>query len=255
MTSARGTLEGLRILVTRPAHQADQLCRLIEARGATAVRLPLLSIMPVPHASAIAHRMEDACTFDGWIFTSSNAVHYAREIWKREWPVALTAIGPATAAALEASGRVSAAPAAAYNSEALLELPQFQNVEGKKFLIVTGEDGLSVLTPALRARGAEVELAEVYRRVPLPYDEARVVAALRATAVVIITSGGALEHLLNLTPEPSRAGLLKKQLIVPSLRMIEKAAAMGFRAAQAPARMSDAAIIELIERTALPSHD
>lgn len=249
MTSAHGSLEGLRILVTRPAHQADQLCRLIEARGASAVRLPLLSIAPVTHAGAVARRMEAACGFDGWIFTSTNAVQHAREIWKREWPVPLTAIGPATAAALEAGGQISIAPVATYSSEALLELPQFQNVAGKKFLIVTGEDGLAVLAPELRARGAEVEMAEVYRRVSLPYDEERVVSALRGTAVIIITSGGALEHLLQLTPEPSRPGLLKKLLIVPSVRMIEKAVAMGFRAVQAPQRMSDIALIELIEQT------
>lgn len=249
MSSARGSLEGLRILVTRPAHQADQLCRLIEARGASAVRLPLLSIVPVPHVNAVAQRMESARAFDGWIFTSTNAVQHARAIWKCEWPVPLTAIGPATAAALEAGGQISAAPIAAYSSEALLELPQFQDVAGKRFLIVTGEDGLAVLAPTLQARGAEVEMAEVYRRVALPYDEERVTAALRGTAVIIITSGGALEHLLQLTPEASRSGLFKKQLVVPSVRMIEKAAAMGFRTVQAPQRMSDAALIELIEQT------
>jgi uroporphyrinogen-III synthase len=248
MNSVRGSLEGLRILVTRPAHQADQLCRLIEARGAAAVRLPLLSIAPVTHAGVVARKMEAACGFDGWIFTSTNAVQHAREIWKREWPTPLAAIGPATAAALEAGGQVSAAPLATYSSEALLELPQFQNVAGKRFLIVTGEDGLAVLAPALRERGAEVEIAEVYRRVSLPYDEERVVSALRGTAFIIITSGGALEHLLRLTPEASRTGLLKKQLIVPSVRMIEKAVAMGFSTVLAPQRMSDAALIELIEQ-------
>ena len=251
MQTAQGSLEGLRILVTRPAHQADQLCRLIEARGATAVRLPLLSIMPVPHGATVARQMEAATVFEGWIFTSANAVRHARDLWKKEWPAPLTAIGPATAAALESGQQIVAAPVAVYSSEALLELPQFQNVAGKKFLIVTGEEGLAVLAPALRARGAEVEMAEVYRRVPLPYDEDRVLAALRGAGVIVITSGGALEHLLQLTPEASRPGLLKKQLIVPSTRMVEKASELGFRAALSPERMSDAAIVELIEKLVL----
>lgn len=241
-------LEGRRILVTRPAHQADQLCRLIEARRATAVRLPLLSIVPVPHAAAVMRLMESAAAADGWIFTSANAVKHARDLWKREWPAPLTAIGPATAAALEAGGQAAAAPTAAFSSEALLALPQFQRISGKRFLIVTGEEGLAVLAPALQSRGATVEIAEVYRRVPLPYDEERVLSALRGVDVIIITSGGALEHLLRLTPEASRPGLLKKQLIVPSARMVEKATELGFRAALAPQRMSDAAIIELIEQ-------
>lgn len=248
MEPRRASLEGLRILVTRPAHQADQLCRLIEARGATAVRLPLLSIMPVPHGATVMRQMEAAGTFDGWIFTSANAVRHARDLWKREWPAPLAAVGPATAAALETGSQIAVAPVAAYSSEALLELPQFQAVAGKKFLIVTGEEGLAVLAPALRARGAAVEMAEVYRRVPLPYDEDRVLAALRGTSVIVITSGGALEHLLRLTPEASQPGLLKRQLVVPSARMVEKARELGFRTALVPERMSDAAIIELIEK-------
>ena len=207
---------------------------------------------PVSHPATVMRLMESATIFDGWIFTSANAVKHARDLWKREWPASLTAIGPATAAALETGGQAVAAPAAAFSSEALLELPQFQNVSGKRFLIVTGEEGLAVLAPALQARGARVEIAEVYRRVPLPYDEERVLSALRGTGIIIITSGGALEHLLRLTPEASRAGLLKKQLIVPSARMVDKAAELGFRAALAPQRMSDAAIIELIEQTVSP---
>ena len=248
METAQGSLAGLRILVTRPAHQADQLCRLIEARGATAVRLPLMCIMPVPHPATIIRQMESASGFDGWIFTSANAVKHARDLWKKDWPAPLAAIGPATAAALEAGGQIAMAPVAAYSSEALLELSQFQSVSEKKFLIVTGEEGLAVLAPTLRARGAAVEMAEVYRRVPLPYDEERLVSALRGTGVIVITSGGALEHLLRLIPETSRPGLLKKQLIVPSPRMVEKASELGFRNALAPERMSDAAIVELIEK-------
>lgn len=250
-----GSLEGRRILVTRPAHQADQLCRLIEARGGTAVRLPLLSIVPVPHAASVLRLMESASAFDGWIFTSANAVRHARDLWRREWPAPLTAVGPATAAALEAGAQAAAVPTATYASEAVLELPQFQNVTGKKFLIITGEEGLAGLAATLRARGATAEVAEVYRRVPLPYDAEHVLSALRGTQVLIITSGGALEHLLRLTPEASRPVLLKKYLVVPSARVLEKASELGFRAVLVPQRMSDAAIIELIEQTVLPSHD
>src|SRR6185369_16623009 len=78
------------------------------------------------------------------------------------------------------------------------------------------------------ARGASVERAEVYRRVALPYPAEAVVAALRRTDVAIVTSGQALEQLVRLTPAESPKLLLKKRLVVPSTRMLEKARELGF---------------------------
>lgn len=255
MSTAQGSLSGLRVLVTRPAHQADPLCRLIEARGGSAVRLPLLSIVPTAHPVAVTQTLREAADCDGWIFTSANAVHHARELWQAPWPASLAAVGPATAAALGEDAQAVVAPLAAYSGEALLALPQFHNISGRRFLIVTGEDGLGQIEPCLRERGATVRLAEVYRRVPLPYPEDRVVAALRGVGVIVVTSGAALAHLLRLTPDSARAGLLKKQLVAPSARVVENAQALGFRSVQAPPRMSDAALIELIERTRPAAQD
>ena len=45
---------------------------------------------------------------------------------------------------------------------------------------------------------------------------------------MIVTSGQSLEHLLRITPEESRKPLLKKRMVVPSARMLEKARALGF---------------------------
>ncbi len=246
------SLRKLRVLVTRPAHQADNLCRLIESRGGKAVRLPLLSIVPVPQASVPRRLLEGARDWDWWIFTSVNAVQHARNLGVETWPANLAAVGPATAAALESSGLAVATPLGAYSSEGLLELPQFNQVQGSRILIVTGEDGLAVLAPALRERGAQVGMAEVYRRVALPYDGEHIGQALRAIDAIVITSGQALEHLLRLTPEPMLKVLLQKQLVVPGPRMVEKASELGFRAMIAPEKMSDAGIVQALEQAQTP---
>ncbi|MES2488234.1 MAG: uroporphyrinogen-III synthase [Pseudomonadota bacterium] len=242
------SLRKLRVLVTRPAHQADNLCRLIEARGGKAVRLPLLSIVPVPQTGAIRRTLESARDWDWWIFTSINAVQHARNLGVEPWAANLAAVGAATAAALENAGQSVTTPLGAYSSEGLLELPQFQQVNGRRILIVTGEDGLAVLGPALRERGAKVELAEVYRRVALPYEGERIAETLRVIDAIVITSGQALDHLLGLTPEPMRKALLQKQLVVPGPRMVEKASELGFRALIAPEKMSDASIVQALEQ-------
>lgn len=237
-----GALAGTRVLVTRPAHQADNLCRLIEAEGGVAVRLPLLTVEPSAHAAEAQRRL--MAGHDLWIFTSANAVRHALPLAGGQFPARFAAVGPATAAALAAAGGAAAAtPLAGASSEALLELPELVDVAGRRVLIVTGADGLQILERGLTARGAQVERAEVYRRVALPYPPEAVVSALRRSDVVIVTSGQALAHLVRLTPEESRKLLLRKPLVVPSSRMVEKARDLGFvQAPRVAEPVSDAAL-------------
>ena len=235
-------LAGVRVLVTRPAHQAENLCRLIEAEGGTVLRLPLLAIEPGTQGAEARKRL--AAGHDLWIFTSANAVRHAQPLVAGAWPARLAAIGPATAAAMAAAGQADAAtPLAGASSEALLALPELQGLQGVRVLLVTGEGGREVLERELAARGASVERAEVYRRVPLPYPPDAVAAALRKSDVIVITSGESLEQLVRMTPEGARAALLKKPLVVPGARVVEKARELGFTQPPRLAEpMSDAAL-------------
>lgn len=234
-------LAGVRVLVTRPAQQAEKLCRLIEAEGGVALRLPLLTIEPTAHPAAARERL--AAGHEAWIFTSANAVRHVPALWTGAWPPRVAALGPATAAAIAGLGQGAALTGLGTASDSVLELPEFQAVRGQRILIVTGEHGLDLLERELTARGAAVERAEVYRRVPLPYPPEAVAAALRKSDVVIITSGESLQHLVRLTPATSRTTLFKKTLVVPSARVIEQARALGFiHAPRAVDSMSDAAL-------------
>lgn len=234
-------LEGLRILVTRPAQQADKLCRLIEADGGIAVRLPLLTIEPTAHPALARARL--AAQHDLWIFTSANAVRQAQALYSEPWPQRITAIGPATAAAIAGLGQGAALTGLGAASGALLALPEFQAVHNQRILIVTGEHGLDLLERELAARGAAVARAEVYRRVPLPYPPEAVAGALRKSDVVIITSSEALKHLVHITPEEARKLLFRKTLVVPGERVVEQARALGFtQPPRVVENMSDAAL-------------
>ena len=95
------TLTGMRVLVTRPLHQADPLVAAIEHRGGTAVLFPTLQIAPRSAADvrADAAKLDDP---DIAIFVSPNAVHHGSH---QAGAAAIGAIGPATAAALEARGK------------------------------------------------------------------------------------------------------------------------------------------------------
>lgn len=242
----RPTLAGLRVLVTRPAHQAEPLRRMIEARGGEAPVMPLLTIESA-YDDAAARILEDALAFDGWIFTSANAVRYAAELESGGWPT-LYAVGNATAQALTEAGHGGAlVPLAGSSSEGLLALPALQALAGRRYLIVTGEGGRSLLADTLRERGAEVETVALYRRRPVEYAAARVTAEIDMADVIVLTSGGALEHLWQLTPESARASLLRRKLVVPSPRVVEKALELGFAAPLVPDEVADAAIVRSLE--------
>ena len=254
MPGAPGALAGVRVMVTRPAHQAESLCRLIEAAGGTAVRLPLRPIEPASQPGDAERRLKAEShgvpAHDTWIFTSANAARYAAPMIDR-WPPRVVAIGLATADALAIAGAAaSATPLSGSTSEDLLAMPEFAALEGRRILIVTGEGGRDLLEQELAARGASVARAAVYRRVPLPYPPETVAASLRKTDIIVVTSGDALAHLVRLVPEGSRASLVRKPLVVPSARVVEKARELGFAAPRLAAAVSDAALCAACQQPA-----
>ena len=257
MSTAAGspTLQGLRVLITRPAHQAEGLARLLAARGADVVRLPMQAIEPTRQPQQAARLMAAAREAYAWIFTSANAVRFAAQLDSGVWPQRLLAIGTATATALAGLGRGVPQAPDTFSGEGLLELPDLQQLAGQRLLVVTGAGGLGALAAALQARGAEVEVAEVYRRVPLPHAEDAVLGALRGTQAIVATSGEGLEQLVRLTPAASQPTLFKKQLAVPSQRVVEKALELGFqRPPLVPEQVSDTAFVHCLQQwhSALP---
>ena len=69
-------LEGVQVLVTRPAAQADHLCNLLEENGAGSHVLPVMEIL-VHESSESAMRLKHATAWDMIIFVSRNAVEFA----------------------------------------------------------------------------------------------------------------------------------------------------------------------------------
>jgi uroporphyrinogen-III synthase len=241
--AAQGRLSGVRVLVTRPVHQADALCRMIEAQGGAAVKFPLLTIEPASDMAGARRRL--AGRHDAWIFTSANAVRHAAPLLPAERPALIAAIGPATADALAAAGAAaSALPLHGSSSEALLALPEFAAVAGRRVLVVTGEGGRGLIEEALAARGAVAERAEVYRRLSLPYPPDAVASALRRCDVIVVTSAEALEHLVRLAPAALLKTLLRKPLVVPSARVVEEARRLGFGTLRLAEPVSDAALCQ-----------
>lgn len=249
--TAAASLQGLRVLVTRPAAQAQALCELLEARGAVPLRLPLQAIEPVRQPALAARSLRQAQAADAWIFTSANAVQHAHALQPGlqpgPWPPAI-AIGAATAAALRRLGHDADLPDGAYTSEGLLQLPLLQAAAGRRFAVITGVGGRELLAPALLARGAQVEVVAVYRRLMLPQDPRALAAMVSRAEIAIVTSGEALARLFELMPVEQRPLLLRLPLVVPSRRVVEEAVQLGFVPAPLlPEQVTDTAYLHCLE--------
>ena len=226
-------LAGRGILVTRPAHQADHLCRLIEAAGGRPIRFPVLEIRPSADPDAAAAALGRLADYDVAVFVSANAVQQAvAAMGPRPWPsrVEIAAIGAATAQALMAQGLVvTHCPVADFTSEALLALPALQGLAGRRVLILRGDGGRDQLRDTLRARGAEVDYLEVYRRCLPEADSAPLLDRWRSGEIdaVMVTSNESLRNLTTIVGTLGKPLLRATPLIVPNARTAALARELG----------------------------
>jgi uroporphyrinogen-III synthase len=120
------------------------------------------------------------------------------------------------------------------SSEGVLALALFQpeHITGRRVLIFRGEGGRELLAERLRECGAEVEYAEVYRRVkpPVDRDTLMVYWDRGEIQIVLITSAEGLNNLLQVMGEAHRDKLSATPLLVMSERIAVLAQGLGFEA-------------------------
>ena len=219
---ASDLLRGRAILVTRPQAQAQGLARLIEEAGGRAHLFPAIVIEDVA-APAVLGRLHE---FDLAVFVSPTAVAKVMP-HVRAWPRTLrvAAVGGGTRRSLEKHGIAGViAPRAGADSEALLAVPELQEMAGKRVAILRGDGGRALLGETLAARGARVEHVSCYRRLR-PDPPARPWRAGELAAVTVSSSQGLANLFEVLDP-----GLLRSTpLFVPHARIAERARALAVR--------------------------
>jgi uroporphyrinogen-III synthase len=250
------TLSGIGVLVTRPAGQAEALCRRIEAAGGRAIALPAAAILPVSDPEPARALL--ATPWDLMVFVSRNAVEHALPLLPGgclpEGPT-IAAVGQATARALAAAGREpDLVPGGRFDSEALLAMDALADVLGFRVLIVRGEGGRPTLGETLVERGARVAYAEVYRRVRPQIDPAPLLAHWsRDIQVATATSDDILQNLLELFTPDGRDALVATPLVVVSERTAELARSLGFARVEVAERAGDEEILAALCRAVRPA--
>ncbi len=243
-------LKGLNVLITRPVHQAETTCNLIEQHGGIAHRFPALEISPVKNTKAARNTISHLDRFDIAIFISPNAVTYTCQLAQHPRrafeSIKLAAVGKGTQNALLQFGlSTDISPTDEYHSEALLATSPLQSVTGKKIIIFRGEGGRTLIADTLRQRGAWVEYVEVYRR-SQPAENTHCLIDLKID-MIVVTSNESLHNIFNMTIESDKAWLLNMPLVVFSQRTAQLAQSLGFnRPAKVTKIASDEGLLETL---------
>jgi hydroxymethylbilane synthase len=232
-------LAGRVVVVTRPAGQGENLAQHVRAAGGTAFLFPALAIEPVAPPAHTVALLCDQRRFDWAVFVSANAVAHGLPhlLGGAAWPQGLraAAVGASTAAALRARGVVEVlSPASGGDSESLLALPAMQQVSGQRVLVFRGAGGRELLADTLRARGAQVEYVECYRRVRPSADPEPLRERVRRGDLDAITaaSSEALANLVELAGADLAPRLVELPVFVTHSRIGEAARRLGFSRVQ-----------------------
>jgi uroporphyrinogen-III synthase len=225
-------LQGVGVLVTRPAEQAAPLCRLLEEAGAHVVRLPAIEVRAAAEAGDVARRLGPIDAYDLIIFTSANAARFGAALLDGQHTPTVAAIGPATARALARPGLRILTPVGGFDSESLLLHPLLTQPSGRRVLIIKGKQGREHLQDELSRRGAQVVLAEVYERERAGHDGAAL-AELEAQFadgrihVVTATSAQIAHSLIETATPVLRDAFDRVHWLVPGARVAAAVRACG----------------------------
>lgn len=246
----------MRVIVTRPAREAQAWVQQLQDSGLVANGLPLIEIAGPADMHSVAQAWLRLPEFDAAMFVSGNAVDHFFALKPTETPVysAQAAIktralvtGPGSYAALQRAGVAAAlidAPDAQqgqFDSEALWAVMGHSVVPGYRVLVVRGttvvqhgDQGADVgvgrdwFSKRVMAAGGQVEFVVAYQRrcpKPTPEVQAGIRTAVNGRAVWLFSSSEAVVNLRALAPDQDWHD---QRAVCTHARIAQAASAAGF---------------------------
>ena len=198
-------LFGKRILVARPAEQAEALVQPLAALGAEVIVQPAIAIEPLEDWAEVDATLARLAEFDWLVFSSANGVRmFLQRLFATGRDlrvlggVKLAAIGPGTADELRRFHLVAdLLPADEFRAEALAEVLS-SAAPGKRFLLIRANRGREVLAEQLTAAGGLIEQVVAYRSLDLPSPPLPCFELMQAGKIdwVIVTSSAIARSLV-----------------------------------------------------------
>jgi uroporphyrinogen III methyltransferase/synthase len=191
----RRPLFGRRVVVTRARAQASGLSASLRSLGAEVIELPAIRIEPRIETEAVQKAINGLHSYALVCLTSPNGVRLLFEALavagldaRALANATVAAIGPGTAAELEAHGIRADVVPESFVAEALVEALAEVPVQGRPVLVARAAEARDVLPDALRERGAKVDVVALYETVAEPPDPAAVEAAQDADYLTFTSS-------------------------------------------------------------------
>lgn len=211
------------MIVTRTEAQSAELREALAAKGATVKLLPLISIGPPEDHTALDAALVRMESFHWILFTSANAVQAVEQRRRMlagganvpaKMPLA-AAVGPATAAAAEASGFAVEFVATNHSGAGLAE-ELAQELRGKSVFLPRSDLANPALPAALKKIGATVTEAVAYQTLPpSKADRERLHATLNGGADgILFYSPSAVQNFLELLGRDRLENLQGRVLMV-----------------------------------------
>ena len=204
-------LFGQRIVVTRPADEAECASATLEALGAEVLLAPTVTIGPPDDWSPVDRAISRLREFDWLVFTSGNGVRFFLDRLealggdlRALGHLHLAAIGPATAEALARFHLKADLVPDDYRSEGLA-VALSRRAAGGRLLLARADRGRAVLKDELE-RVADVEQVVVYRNADADSIPDEIIDRIASGAVdwITLTSSAITERLHALLPESAR---------------------------------------------------
>ncbi len=200
-------LFGKRVVVTRAAEQSGDVAERLRRLGAEPILLPTIEIRPPDDFGPLDAAIERLETYDWLIFTSRNGVtrfierldESGRDL--RALRGELCAIGPATAAALEALHLKVRVTPERYVAEGLLEALAGIDLNGARILLARAAKARDVAPRTLRESGARVDVVAAYQTVLAESSRERLQEILGGEGRpdwIMLTSSSTVDHLVEM---------------------------------------------------------
>lgn len=219
------------LLILRPPAQADELEQMLQ-RQAAAGRIPVTiesaSMLAIQGYDDPAHSLIEILSqpWDGALMVSVNAAQYFAQqahAWAPGYALPRCrwyAVGPVSAAAIaNVVQQPVTCPWREHNSDALLKLPELQQVKDQRWLIVRGHGGRELFADTMRARGAQIEYLEVYQRITKTFPADQLQHWQQRVDTILVSSAEQLGAFLAQVPSEALPWLTSCQWVVASERL------------------------------------
>lgn len=165
------SLNGRRIVVTRPREQMAGWRQHLESLGASVLELPLIAVKKEVNLETLAEVLGEFGSYEWLIFTSANGVRCFFEEFIRVHEdiralglIRIAVVGEATAAAVrELHLRVDLQPKKASAEELAKALIERESMDSAKVLVVTGNRNREMLVDLLHEARTIVDRLVVYK--------------------------------------------------------------------------------------------